>query len=68
LLDAIKSAEDKGLETGSDDYKAAIIDGMKNTTSVGITSKYAYDEHNNPIKDAVIIKLENGQEVFSQLF
>lgn len=68
MLDAIKAAEDKGLEAGSDDYKAAVIDGMKNTSSVGITSEYAYDEFNNPIKDAVIIKVENGKEVFSQMF
>ncbi len=68
LLDALKAAEGQGLETGSDDYKAAVIDAMKNTTSVGITSSYAFDEFNNPIKQAVIIKLEGGSENFSQMF
>ena len=68
LLDAIQAAEDQGLATGSDDYKAAVIDAMKNTTSVGITSTYAFDEFNNPIKEAVIIKLEGGNENFSQMF
>lgn len=68
LLDAIKAAEGKGLEAGSDEYKAAVIDGMKNTSSIGITSAYSYDELNNPIKSAVIIKLEGGKEVFSQMF
>ncbi len=68
LLDALAAAEDKGLDTGSDDYKDAVIDAMKNTTSVGITSTYAFDEYNNPIKDAVIIKIEGGSENFSLMF
>ncbi len=68
LTDALKAAEDKGLTAGGDDYKAAVIDAMKNTSSVGITSKYAFDEFNNPIKDAVIIRLESGKENFAQMF
>jgi branched-chain amino acid transport system substrate-binding protein len=68
LLDAITAAEKAGLATGSDAYKAAVIDAMKHTSSVGITSKYAFDDHNNPIKSAVIIKLEGGKENFSQMF
>ncbi|SHI19730.1 branched-chain amino acid transport system substrate-binding protein [Sporobacter termitidis DSM 10068] len=68
LLDAIKAAEEKGLEAGSDDYKAAVIDAMKNTTSVGLGGKYSFDEYNNPIKSAVIMKLADGKETFSQMF
>ena len=68
LLDAIQAAEDQGLQAGSDEYKAAVVDAMKNTSSVGITSTYAFDEYNNPIKDAVIIKVEDGSENFSQMF
>jgi branched-chain amino acid transport system substrate-binding protein len=68
LLDAIKAADGKGLAAGSEEFKLAVIDGMKNTSSVGITSEYAYDEFNNPIKSAVIIKVEGGKEVFSQMF
>lgn len=68
LLDAITAAEKAGLAAGSDEYKAAVIDAMKNTTSVGITSTYAFDEFNNPIKQAVIIKIEGGKENFSQMF
>lgn len=68
LLDAIKAAEAKNLKVGSAEYKQAIIDGMKNTTSVGLGGKYKYDEFNNPIKSAVIIKLEGGVEKFSQTF
>lgn len=68
LLDAIKVAEDKGLKAGSDEYKAAVIDAMKNTTSVGLSGKYAFDEYNNPVKSAAIMKLQGGQEIFTQMF
>ncbi len=68
MVDALKAAEEKGLKAGSDEYKTAVIDAIRNTSSVGITSSYAFDEYNNPIKDAVIIKVENGQEVFSQMY
>ena len=68
LLDAIQDAEDQGLQAGSDEYKTAVVEAMKNTSSVGITSTYAFDEYNNPIKDAVIIKIEDGSENFSQMF
>ena len=68
LIDALAKAEDAGLTAGSDDYKAAVIDAIKNTDAVGVTSSYAFDEYNNPIKEAVIIELVNGEEVFSQMF
>jgi len=68
MLDAIKAAEAKGLKAGSAEYKQAVIDGMKNTTSTGLGGKYKYDEFNNPIKSAVIIKLVGGVETFSQTF
>lgn len=80
MIDAIKTVEaanaaakeagndDAVLTIGSDAYKLAMIDAIKNTSAVGITSAYAFDNHNNPIKDAVIIKLVEGKEVFSQMF
>ena len=34
----------------------------------GITGSYAFDEYNNPIKSAAMIRLENGEEVFTELF
>ena len=68
MLDAVKAAEGKGLKAGSDDYKKAVIEAMKKTTSVGLGGKYAFDDKNNPIKSAVIIKLEKGSENFSQAF
>lgn len=68
LIDAIKKAEDTDHETGSDEYKQAIIDGMKNTSVEGITGKYEFDEFNNPIKEAVIIELKGGKEVFKEMY
>ena len=68
LLDAIKAAEDQKLKAGTDEYKAAVISAMKNTASVGLGGKYSFDQYNNPVKSAVIIKLENGAENYSQMF
>jgi branched-chain amino acid transport system substrate-binding protein len=69
LVDGISKAEAKGLTAGTDDYKAAVIDAIKTSTDVkGVTGTYSFDEYNNPIKDAVIIQLVNGEEVFSQMF
>ena len=68
LVDALKAAEAKGLTAGTDEYKAAVIEAMKNTSAVGVTSQYSFDEFNNPIKDAVIIKITDGKEVFDRMF
>ena len=68
MVEALKTVEAKGVKIGTDEYKAAIIDAIKNTSAVGVTSKYTYDEFNNPIKDAVIITVKDGKEVFAQMF
>jgi len=68
MVDALTAADNAGLVPGTDEHKQAVIDAMKSTSAVGITSAYSYDEFNNPIKDAVIIKLENGVEAYSQMF
>lgn len=69
MCNALKAAEDAGLAAGSDEYKQAVIDAMKATDGLeGITGSYAFDEQNNPIKDLAIMKLENGNEVFSEMF
>lgn len=69
LVAALEEAEAAGLETGSDEYKQAVIDAMKATNGLeGVTGSYAFDEYNNPIKSAAMIKLENGEEVFTELF
>ena len=67
---ALEEAEKTGEVPGSEAYKQAVIDGIRNSCGdlAGITSPsgYSFDEHNNPIKDAVIMHLENGEEVFGQ--
>ena len=57
LLDAFKTA---GSIKGSD-----IRDAMKNTTFVGISGAYKFDENRDPIKPAVIIKIVNGQQTYA---
>lgn len=69
LVAALEQAENAGLETGTDEYKQAVIDAMAATKGLeGITGTYEFDEYNNPIKTAAIIKLEDGEEVFTEWF
>ncbi|NLH01685.1 MAG: ABC transporter substrate-binding protein [Clostridiales bacterium] len=71
LCNALQIAEDKGLKAGTDEYKQAVIDAIRNNSAdlECITSKgYTFDEHNNPVKDAVIMKLEGGKEVYVETF
>lgn len=71
LCNALSVAEDKGLTAASDDYKQAVIDAIRDNSGdiKGITSDgYSFDEYNNPIKSAVIMRLEEGKEVFAQMF
>lgn len=71
LCNALGVAEGKGLTAGSDDYKQAVIDAIRDNSAdlKGITSDgYTFDEYNNPIKSAVIMRLEGGKEVFAQMF
>ncbi len=69
MCNALSAAEDKGLEAGTDDYKAAVVDAMKSTDGLkGVTGTYKFDQYNNPIKSAAIMKLEGGKEVFSEMF
>jgi len=72
MVNALTIAESKGLEAGSEEYKQAVIDAIRDNSGslVGITSAsgYSFDERNNPIKEAVIMKLVGGEEVFSQMF
>ena len=60
------------LPTDSEEYKQAVIDAIKTegASVKGITSEggYTFDEYNNPIKDAVIIKVTGGEEVFDRMF
>ena len=69
LTIGLQAAEDAGLEAGSEEYKQAVIDAIKNVQGVeGITGTYSFDEFNNPIKSAAIIELKGGQESFKEMY
>lgn len=72
LVAALTKAEASGAATGSDEYKQAVIDAFKTEgpSVVGITSEtgYTFDEHNNPIKSAVIMTLTDGVETFKEMY
>ena len=69
---ALEKAEETGYAPASEEYKQAVIDAIKTEGAnvKGITSEggYTFDEYNNPIKDAVIIKVTGGEEVFDRMF
>lgn len=72
LCAALAKAEATGEQPASDAYKQAVIDGIKSegVTVKGVTSEagYTFDEYNNPVKDAVIMTIENGEEVYKQMY
>ena len=71
LCNALQIAEDAGLTAGTDEYKQAVIDAIRDKSGdlECITSKgYTFDEHNNPVKDANIMKLVNGVETFTETY
>ncbi|MGN1004700.1 MAG: ABC transporter substrate-binding protein [Oscillospiraceae bacterium] len=69
MCEALKAAEDAGLEAGTDEYKQAVIDALAATDGVeGITGSYTFDESNNPIKSAAMIELQGGEEKFTELY
>ena len=72
LVAALEKAETSGAETGSDEYKQAVIDAIKSegASVSGVTSAagYTFDEFNNPIKDAVIMSVEGGEAVFKETY
>ena len=60
----LQAAEDAGLEAGTDEYKQAVIDGIKNGSFEGVTGSFTFDDHNDPVKTAAILSFENGEAVF----
>jgi branched-chain amino acid transport system substrate-binding protein len=71
MCNALKIAEEAGLEAGSDEYKQAVIDAIRDDSGDldGITSDgYTFDEYNNPIKNAVIMELVDGVETYKETF
>lgn len=73
LCNALKVVEEKGgMTAGSDEYKQAVIDAMRDNSAdlKGITSPegYVFDEKNNPVKPVNIIKLVAGEEKFDRTY
>lgn len=72
LCAAIAKAEQGSAKSGTDAYKQAVIDAIKSEGPAvkGVTSAagYTFDENNNPIKDAVIMTVSGGQEVFKEMY
>jgi branched-chain amino acid transport system substrate-binding protein len=71
LCNALTIVEGKGLKAGSEEYKQAVIDAIRDNSGdlKGITSDgYSFDEYNNPIKSAVIMRLKDGKEVYDRMF
>ncbi len=64
VCEGLKAAEEAGLEAGSDEYKQAVIDAIKNGSFEGVTGSFTYDDHNDPVKTAAILSFEDGKAVF----
>ena len=69
LCEGLKAAEEQGLTAGTEEYKQAVIDAIKNMNGTeGITGSYSFDEYNNPIKPVAIIELTGGDEVYQEMY
>lgn len=64
----LQAAEEAGLEAGSDEYKQAVIDGIKGGEIEGVTGSFTFDDHNDPVKTAAILSFENGEAVFVEQY
>ncbi len=69
MCKALEAAEAKGLKAGTDEYKQAVIDAMAAIDGVeGITGSYTFNETNDPVKSAAMIEVQDGKEVFTELY
>lgn len=69
MCNALEEAEKAGLETGSDEYKQAVINALAaNTNTQGITGSYTFDQYNNPIKSLAMLLLKDGEETFHEFY
>ena len=64
MVAGITSAENDGLEVGTDEYKQAVIDGIAAGTVDGVTGSISYDGTGDPVKSAVIVTITDGQATF----
>ena len=66
---ALAEAEKQGLEAGSDEYRQAVVEAMQATKGLeGLTGTFEFDQYNDPIKSASMMVVEDGEEVFVELF
>ena len=49
---------------GSDPFRTALIANMAATDLYGVTGRITFDELNNPEKTAIILQVQDGEEVF----
>ena len=69
MCKALEAAEQKGLKAGTDEYKQAVIDAMAAVDGLeGITGSYTFNETNDPVKSAAMIEVQDGKEVFTELY
>ena len=50
------------------EYKQAVIDGIKNGTIEGITGTFTFDEHHNPVKSTAILTYVDGKPELKEMF
>lgn len=62
VTEGLKAAEEKGLEPGSDDYKQAVIDGIKAAKVEGVTGTISYNGTGDPQKSTLVITFKDGEE------
>lgn len=68
LCIGLQAAEDAGLEAGTEEYKQAVIDGMKGATVEGVTGRFTFDEYNNPVKETAILTIADGAEKLVEMY
>src|SRR5699024_4798262 len=53
----------QALETADDFSAASITKALENLTDFeGVTGTFSFDEHHNPVKSAIIVELQKGEE------
>lgn len=69
LANGISSAEEAGLEAGSEDYAQAVIDGIAGGTVQGITGSISYDGTGDPVKSSLVLTFDADgvEQIFETL-
>ncbi len=58
----------KAIENAGSTDRQAIIDALAKLEYNGLTGQMHFDENRNPVKTAIIIKIENGAYKFEETF